>query len=125
MRTLPVIAFVLALTAPALAQSGANVAVVINENSAASVRVGEYYAQKRQVPADNVIRLKTEPEEAITRAVYSSEIETPIAKALTAHALQDRVLYIVLTKGVPLRIIGTAGRNGTGARRTIVACYLR
>ena len=94
--------FVLALGTPAAAQTGANVAVVINENSPASVQIGEYYAQKRQVPGDNIIRLKTEPEETISRAAYSSDIETPIAKALTAHALQDRILYIVLTKGVPL-----------------------
>ena len=114
------IAFVLLVVllfaaSPAFGQSGVNVAVVINENSEASVRIGEYYAQKRQVPAENIVRIKTAADETIGRAAFVSDIATPIAKALTAHALQDRVLYIVLTKGVPLRITGTSGRNGTGA----------
>jgi uncharacterized protein (TIGR03790 family) len=112
---LAVLALVLFVGAPALAQTGANVAVVINESSAASLRIGEYYAEKRQVPAGNIIRIKTPPDEAISRAVYVRDVETSVARALTARALQDRILYIVLTKGVPLRIVGTPGRNGTSA----------
>jgi uncharacterized protein (TIGR03790 family) len=112
---LAVLAIVLLGAAPAFAQTGANVAVVVNDDSADSVRIGEHYARVRQVPPDNIIRLKLTPEETISRASYARDVETPIAKALTAHALQDRILYIVLTKGVPLRIVGTDGRNGTGA----------
>src|SRR5439155_18053932 len=44
---------------------------------------------------------------------YQRQIESPIAAWLSAHAAQDRILYIVLTKDVPLRIAGTGGRTGT------------
>jgi uncharacterized protein (TIGR03790 family) len=113
---LATILVVVAVGSPALsvAQTAANVAVVINENSAVSQRVGEYYIRQRAIPASNVIRLRTSQEETIDRIPYQTTIERPIAIALEQH-LQDRILYIVLTKGVPLRINGTGGLNGTVA----------
>jgi uncharacterized protein (TIGR03790 family) len=99
----------------ALAQSAENVALVINENSAASQVVGEHYARKRAIPATNVIRIHAPTDETIDRTVYRATIEAPIASALAHNGLQDRVLYIVLTKGVPLRIAGTVGQEGTMA----------
>jgi uncharacterized protein (TIGR03790 family) len=95
----------------ARAQTGANVAVVINEESATSKQIGEYYVEKRGIPESNVIRLRMPPEEGISRAAYAALIERPIALALTERGLQDRVLYLVLTKGVPLRILGTSERH--------------
>jgi uncharacterized protein (TIGR03790 family) len=98
-----------------VAQTAANVAVVINENSAVSQQVGEYYTRQRAIPASNVIRVRTSQEETIDRIPYQSTIEGPIAIAIARQRLQDRILYIVLTKGVPLRINGTGGVNGTVA----------
>lgn len=97
----------------AAAQSAANVAVVVNDESPASQQIAEYYVRKRGVPAANVIHIKTSSDEAIERAAYAATIEEPIAAALANGSLQDRVLYLVLTKGVPLRINGTAGLTGT------------
>ncbi len=99
----------------ARAQSVENVAVIINESVPGSLRVGEYYVQRRGIPASNVIRIKTTTEETIERAAYVRTIEEPIAAALAGDQLQDRILYLVLTKGVPLRIAGTRGQEGTGA----------
>jgi uncharacterized protein (TIGR03790 family) len=47
--------------------------------------------------------------------VFDAQIQAPIAAWLRQHAAQDRILYIVLTKGIPLRIKGTLGRDGTVA----------
>ena len=108
---------VMVVGSPALsvAQTAANVAVVINENSAVSQQVGEYYIRQRAIPASNVIRVRTSQDETIDRVPYQSTIEGPIAIALERERLQDRILYIVLTKGIPLRINGTGGVNGTVA----------
>jgi len=100
---------------PVFAQSSDNVALVINEASPSSQRIGEHYLRARAIPSNNVIRLRASTEEAIERTAYLTTIEQPIAAALRRHQLQDRVLYIVLTKGVPLRIAGTDGVNGTVA----------
>jgi len=110
-----------------MAQSAENVAVVINEASPASVRIGEYYVKKRAVPDANVIRIRTQTGETIERAAYLSTIEAPIAAALTRGALQDRILYVVLTKGVPLRLNGSTGQNGTIASvdSELTLLYLR
>src|SRR5207247_10111536 len=51
----------------------------------------------------------------IYRSTLGAEIAQPIAAHLWNHRLQDRSLVIVLTKGVPLKIRGTEGRQGTQA----------
>jgi uncharacterized protein (TIGR03790 family) len=127
-RTLAVAAVVVACagTGRAAAQTSANVLVVINTASAESDAVGRRYISRRAVPQDNVCLLVAPTTESVARSVYESQIEQPIWKCITAARAQDRILYIVLTKGVPIRVIGTPGRNGTSAsvdserRRAIV-----
>jgi uncharacterized protein (TIGR03790 family) len=97
------------------AQTGEHVAVVINDASPASKQIAEHYIRVRSVPPDNVIRINATTDETIDRATYLSTIEQPIATAITRGGLHDRILYIVLTKGVPLRIAGTPGHQGTVA----------
>ena len=120
MRRLPLaplsaltVAVVLLTTSAALAQSAANILLVANESSADSVAIAGHYARVRSLPADQVLRLKVDATDEIDRASFNARIYTPIASWLQQHAAQDRILYIVLTKGIPLRIKGTAGRTGT------------
>lgn len=112
---LPLAIITFAWPLPALAQSPENVAVVINDASADSQRIGEYYARVRGLPAANVLRIKTTTDDSIERQAYVRTIETPLGAAIGRAGLQDRVLYLVLTKGIPLRIAGTAGLDGTSA----------
>src|SRR5688572_16752992 len=58
------------LAAPVHAQSAANVAVVINDNSPESQRIGEHYARTRSVPVENMLRIRVSAEETIDRGVY-------------------------------------------------------
>jgi uncharacterized protein (TIGR03790 family) len=108
-------ALLLSVAAPVYAQSGENVAVVINDASPASQRIGEYYARKRGIPSANVIHIQAPTTEEVTPQEFASTIEGPIGAAFTRGDLEDRILYIVLTKDVPLRIKGTGGQNGTVA----------
>jgi uncharacterized protein (TIGR03790 family) len=101
------------------AQTADNVLLVINDASPASVQIGEYYARQRAVPPDHIVHLtinaKAPAVETIAREDYTRTIEAPIAAALTKGSLQDKVLYLVLTKGIPLRILGSGGLQGTTA----------
>jgi uncharacterized protein (TIGR03790 family) len=97
------------------AQSGENVLLVINDNSPDSQKVGEYYAKVRKVPATNVLRIRTLNQETVDRVIYEGTIEGPIGALIAKERLQDRILYLVLTKGVPLRVLGTVGPQGTMA----------
>jgi uncharacterized protein (TIGR03790 family) len=94
------------LAAAALGQTADNVLVVVNQSSNVSRRIGEYYVRKRGVPLSNLCRIKTATAEEISRQVYDNEIERPIARYLKLHRLEDKILYIATTLGVPLKIKG-------------------
>jgi uncharacterized protein (TIGR03790 family) len=98
--------FVILLLAvtPAVAQTAVNVLVVVNDSSTVSRQIAEYYVQKRSVPRTNICHLKVTTDEEISRSVYEKDIEAPISAYLTSHSLQQSILYIVTTLGLPLRV---------------------
>ncbi len=91
------------------AQSAANLLLVVNSSSPASEAVAKRYMSRRGVTQNNVCSIAVAPNETITREAYESQIETPIWRCLATAQAQDRILYIVLTKDVPIRIGGTGG----------------
>jgi uncharacterized protein (TIGR03790 family) len=95
------------------AQGPKNVLIVINDNSALSREIGEYYARRRGVPGKNICRIRTTQQESIRRSDYNREIAAPIANFLRANQLTESVLYIVTTAGVPLRVLRTSGDGMT------------
>lgn len=101
--------------APVFAQDGSNVLLVVNQASSVSEAIGAHYAGARDVPPDNILRLMTATDDEIDRARFEREIERPISDWIIRHTAQDRILYIVLTKGVPLRVQGTGGLSGSTA----------
>jgi uncharacterized protein (TIGR03790 family) len=109
------LAGLLGISSTTWAQDGTNVLLVVNTGSAVSARVAARYVHTRAIPPENVVRLKTDTDDEITREQYEREIEQPISQWITRQSAEDRILYIVLTKGMPLRIRGTTGRNGTVA----------
>jgi uncharacterized protein (TIGR03790 family) len=115
MKTAAIGLSLLLVAGDARAQSGQNVLVVANEMSGGSVQVANHYARRHSLAADQVLLVRAPVQDEIDRRAYQRQIEAPIANWLAAHAAQDRILYIVLTKDVPLRITGTAGRTGTVA----------
>ncbi len=99
----------------AYGQNAANVLVVVNQASALSRSIGEYYMLKRHVPLDNICKLNGKTNEDILRADFDKQIAVPLAACLRSKHLVEQVLYIVTTAGVPLRIIGTSGTNADAA----------
>src|SRR6478672_13553617 len=102
-------------TVPLAAQTGSNILLVSNALSGPSADIADYYAGKRAVPSSQVLRVTVPVAEEISRREYEQKIEAPIAGWLSANAAQDRILYIVLTKDIPLRIAGSAGQQGSVA----------
>lgn len=99
------IAFSLAFSLVCFAANpGSRVLVVINDGSAASKQIGAYYAAKRHVPKSNICHIHCPTTEEVNESVYSSDILAPVATALSRPALNGSIDFIVLTKGVPLRI---------------------
>ena len=95
------------------AQSPENVAVVINDNSPESQRIGQAYAAARSIPDSNVFHVRTATEETINRDIFLRTVHNPLVTAISRSRLHDRILYIVLTKGIPLRVAGSQGQTGS------------
>ncbi|MFB3923637.1 MAG: TIGR03790 family protein [Terriglobia bacterium] len=88
----------------AFAQGPENILLVVNKDSKLSKAVAQYYLRRRNVPSSQVCFISTLDQDEIDRVSFEDEIRKPILNCLRKGALQDRVLYIVLTKGVPLKI---------------------
>ncbi len=84
------------------------VLVVVNDNSAASREIGAYYAKKRHIPAAYICHIRCAEQEEIEEDAFDLAILTPVADSLARAPVSNTVDYIVLTKGVPLRIHSTA-----------------
>jgi uncharacterized protein (TIGR03790 family) len=91
---------------PLFSQSGSQVLVVVNRSDATSVAIGDYYRPRRSVPTGNVCPIDTPAAEEISWDVYKEQVEAPIARCLAAARIREQVLYIVLTRGVPLKVTG-------------------
>lgn len=97
------------------AQSADSVLIVVNQSSALSRKIGGYYAERRRVPASNICRLNGSTDEEISHSEYDDQIARPIQDYLRGHKLTEKVLYIVTTAGVPLKIRGSLGIAGEAA----------
>jgi uncharacterized protein (TIGR03790 family) len=86
-----------------------SVLVVVNQASPISRQIGEYYVARRHIPMSNVCRLNAKLGEEISRDDFDKQIAAPIADFLRSRHLEERILYIVTTSGVPLRIQGNGG----------------
>ncbi|MCH7945795.1 MAG: TIGR03790 family protein [Armatimonadetes bacterium] len=78
------------------------VLVVINQPSHDSLLVGTYYRAKRNIPRENVVFIDVSRTEEISNSEYRSAIERPVRAAIAK--LKHRIDFIVLTKGVPIRV---------------------
>ncbi len=85
------------------------VLLVVNENSPVSKSIGDDYALKRQIRNRLSVRCQDSAlstvNETMTLTTYTESIETPIRGFLAVHTNID---FIVLTKGIPIRITGAA-----------------
>ena len=100
-----------------IAHSPSEVLLVYNSNSPTSTAIANYYKAKRGVT--HVLAINCEDSalsspqgasngfcgnnEIIPLAGYTSQIETPISNYLASHS---GINFIVLTKGIPIRIGG-------------------
>jgi uncharacterized protein (TIGR03790 family) len=80
-----------------------DVLVLINNNSAMSKQVGEYFADARNVPAKQVAYLDVPAMEVINKDQYE-DLEDQVKTYLLRNNLVSAINYIVTTKGFPLKI---------------------
>lgn len=103
------------LAAAWLCAAADTVLIVANANSPLSRSIAEYYARKRSIPQNNICYVRVTAEESVERATYEKEIEAPVASCLRSRGLAEKVLYLVTTSDVPLRIRGRVAIDGDNA----------
>ncbi len=97
----------LAAAAAALhAQTGENILLIVNRNDPVSGQIANYYRPRRSIPIPNVCYLDTTSDEEVKWDVYEQQIEQPVGECLKRAGLEEKVLYLVTTLGVPLRVKG-------------------
>lgn len=102
---------VVALSAQA-AEEAKSVLLVINKSSTDSVEIGAYYRLKRQIPKENVLMISVSRTENVSRSEYLTGIEKPIKEAIKNS--KNKINYIVLTKGIPIRLENNGGFSVDG-----------
>ncbi len=103
--------------------------VVYNANDPLSRDLADFYAQKRGIDHDRVVGLKCSIDEDISREEYDATIAGPLRTIFderqwwtrspdhpgsepTSTVTASRVRFLVLIRGIPLRIKGTANYPG-------------
>ncbi|MHB1163492.1 MAG: TIGR03790 family protein [Minisyncoccota bacterium] len=84
-----------------------DVLLVVNDNSATSTTIGNYFATARGIASTSIIHLNTVTTESVSRTEFTNNIRTPIENFITSHGITNSTNYIVTTKGVPLMITDT------------------
>jgi len=86
------------------------VLVIANRNSPVSLRVAEYYTHRRGIPTNHLLTLDLPDSsllpvsESISYSTYKNQIEQPLRNFLKDNNLDSSIRYLVLTKGIPIRI---------------------
>jgi len=81
-----------------------DVVVIVNDASATSTTIANYFQTARSIPDLQMIHINTPETEKISRATFTTDIRTPVENYLLANNLASTTNYIVTTKGVPLTI---------------------
>lgn len=100
--------------------------VIFNSRDPLSEQLAKYYADKRHIPADHVVSVDCSIEETIERAEYDRCIAEPLRKMFTDNGWwkltrvsdtetrveENKIRFVALIRGIPLRIAQTAGYPG-------------
>jgi hypothetical protein len=89
-----------------------SVAVLANADVPGSVALATNYAAARQIPARQVCALPLPTGPDIDLATYLDALETPLRACLDAGGVRDRIEAVVLTRGVPMRVVLPAESGG-------------
>jgi uncharacterized protein (TIGR03790 family) len=106
---------------------GSSVIVIFNTREPESKRVAEHYAQKRQVPTNQIFGFELPQTESMTRSEYVDGLQKPLLKTLEAKGIfklaahsasnsggpplvgrrvvESSIRYAVLCYGVPTKIL--------------------
>ena len=84
-----------------------HVFVVYNINSSYGDSIASYYQAARKIPQSNICAIACDTAEVISREYYNIYIRDVLRDSLIQRGIREEIRFIVLTKGIPLKITGT------------------
>ncbi|HOX55717.1 MAG TPA: TIGR03790 family protein [Candidatus Paceibacterota bacterium] len=115
----PALTFLLALSCTTASHllaggSGLNTVVVVNQNSANSRELGNYYCERRQVPPENVLRIAWSGGNTNwSSSEFQAVLLTPLLEMLAARQLASQIEYVVLSMDIPFQTVYGGRINST------------
>jgi uncharacterized protein (TIGR03790 family) len=105
--------------------SGLNVVVVVNQNSANSVELGNYYCEQRGVPSQNLLRINWAGGMVDwTRSQFEATLRAPLNTMLAVRQLTNQIDYVLLSMDIPYRVTENTGVPQTsGVNSTTAALF--
>lgn len=83
----------------------ANVLVVVNRLSPQSAEIGEYYRRRRGIPKRNLVYLSYRGNsQIVSEKAFEEKIKAPLRDYLGSKGLKEKILYIVMTYGLPYKV---------------------
>jgi uncharacterized protein (TIGR03790 family) len=95
--------------------SGLNVLIVVNQNSSNSVALGNYYAELRRVPPQNLLRMSNWNGGVVNWNLqqFTTHLRDPLHMTLRERRLTNQVNYVLLSMDIPYRIVEGNDINST------------
>jgi len=100
---LVILTSLLCLAATSFALQSDEVLLIVNLNNPSSIELAEYYRNKRQIPAANLLTVNMTDQENCSREEYQRELLEPLRKYLT-HQQGTKIRCLLLFYGIPLRV---------------------
>jgi uncharacterized protein (TIGR03790 family) len=96
--------------------SGLNVAVVVNQASSNSLALGNYYAERRGVPPQNIVRVNW-PSGNIqwTTDHFTNTLLNPLLYALAERGISNQIEFVLLSMDLPYRVTGIGYASTTAS----------
>jgi uncharacterized protein (TIGR03790 family) len=95
--------------------SGLNTVLVVNQRSSNSCALANYYAEKRAIPPENIVRLSwSGGNVSWTSNDFVALLLDPLASAITNRGITNQITHIVISMDIPFQTIwNTTNINST------------
>ena len=94
---------------------GLNAIVVVNQNSSNSCALGNYFCERRSVPAANVLRITWSGTNTLwTDQEFTATLLNPLLQMISTRGLSNQISHVVLSMDIPFQVLYEAtNHNGT------------
>ena len=88
---------------PSFSLEPGEVLVLVNTRDRHSLELAKYYTKKRNIPDENIVKVRLTEGEACSFKEYKDKVEEPVRKYIIKYKLKGKIRCILLMYGMPLK----------------------